>query len=629
MKNFKVLDKIEKYEDFKSLETEDLFPLAEDLRKYIIEIVSKNGGHLASNLGVIELAIALLYKFNLPKDKIIWDVGHQSYIHKILTDRKEAFKTLRQYKGISGFPKREESIFDVFGTGHSSTSISAGIGIATARDLKEDNFKVISVIGDGSLTAGIALEALNYAGSVDKDFIVIVNDNEFSISKNVGALSSYLNRILTGKIITRLREDIKKTLQLIPGSVGESLRKFVKHTEVTLKGFVIPPGIIFEELGYQYVGPVDGHNLELLLETFDNIKDLNKPILLHVNTVKGKGYEPAENSPTKFHGIGQFKIETGLSIKKSTTPSYTDIFSRTIIKLAEKDDKIVAITAAMPSGTGLEKFSEIYPDRFFDVGISEQHGVTFAAGLATEGFKPVVAIYSTFLQRAFDMLIHDVALQKLPVIFAMDRAGIVGEDGPTHHGLFDISYLRCIPNFIIMAPKDENELQHMLFTATKLKNPVAIRYPRGAGTGVELDKEFRELEVGKFELIKDGSELMVISVGHVFKEVSEAVKDFDDKVGLINLRFIKPLDEKLKDIFLKYRKIVVIEENVISGGAGSGILEFAALSGFSNFECFKLIGINDSFVEHGNQKLLKDKYGLSSEKIKKAIEGVLYGGSKD
>jgi 1-deoxy-D-xylulose-5-phosphate synthase len=570
MKNFKVLDKIEKYEDFKSLETEDLFPLAEDLRKYIIEIVSKNGGHLASNLGVIELAIALLYKFNLPKDKIIWDVGHQSYIHKILTDRKEAFKTLRQYKGISGFPKREESIFDVFGTGHSSTSISAGIGIATARDLKEDNFKVISVIGDGSLTAGIALEALNYAGSVDKDFIVIVNDNEFSISKNVGALSSYLNRILTGKIITRLREDIKKTLQLIPGSVGESLRKFVKHTEVTLKGFVIPPGIIFEELGYQYVGPVDGHNLELLLETFDNIKDLNKPILLHVNTVKGKGYEPAENSPTKFHGIGQFKIETGLSIKKSTTPSYTDIFSRTIIKLAEKDDKIVAITAAMPSGTGLEKFSEIYPDRFFDVGISEQHGVTFAAGLATEGFKPVVAIYSTFLQRAFDMLIHDVALQKLPVIFAMDRAGIVGEDGPTHHGLFDISYLRCIPNFIIMAPKDENELQHMLFTATKLKNPVAIRYPRGAGTGVELDKEFRELEVGKFELIKDGSELMVISVGHVFKEVSEAVKDFDDKVGLINLRFIKPLDEKLKDIFLKYRKIVVIEENVISGGAGRG-----------------------------------------------------------
>ncbi len=620
----KILNEINRYEDFKNLDKNDLIYLAEDLREFIIEVISKNGGHLASNLGVVELAITLLYSFNLPDDKIIWDVGHQSYIHKILTDRKDKFSTIRKAGGISGFPKRKESIYDVFGTGHSSTSISAGIGIATGRDLKNETFKVISVIGDGSLTAGIALEALNYSGAADKDFIVVLNDNEMSISKNVGGLASYLNRIMTGKVITKIRDDIKRTLQLIPGGVGESLRKFIKHAETTVKGFVIPPGIIFEELGYQYVGPVDGHNIELLLETFDNVKILRKPVLVHVYTTKGKGYEFAENAPTKFHGIGAFKIDTGITEKKSNIPTYTKVFSDTVIKIAKENEKIVAITAAMPSGTGLEEFGKEFPDRFFDVGISEQHGVTFAAGLATEGFIPIVAIYSTFLQRAYDMIVHDVALQNLHVIFALDRAGIVGEDGPTHHGLFDISYLRHIPNLVLMAPKDENELQHMLYTATKLNQPVAIRYPRGTGIGVDMDKDFINLEIGKCEVVKEGEKVLIISVGHVFNEVYEAAKSFDE-VEIINLRFIKPLDKILINKLERFENVIVVEENVKAGGAGSAILELAAENKILNFKNFINLGIEDKFIEHGAQSYLREKYGLNSEKIKSVIEGVLNG----
>ncbi len=620
-----ILSKISTYNDFKKLDIKELPELADELRKFVINVISKNGGHLASNLGIVELAIALLYTFNLPYDKIIWDVGHQSYIHKILTDRKDKFPTIRQINGISGFPKREESIYDVFGTGHSSTSISAGIGIATGRDLLNEGFKVVSVIGDGSLTAGIALEALNYSGAVDRDFIVVLNDNEMSISKNVGGLASYLNRIMTGKVITKIRDDIKRTLQLIPGGVGESLRKFIKHAETSVKGFVIPPGIIFEELGYQYVGPVDGHNIDLLLETFDNVRFLNKPVLVHVYTTKGKGYEFAENSPTKFHGIGAFKIETGVSKKKSSVPTYTEIFSHTISKIAKSNEKIVAITAAMPSGTGLEKFAKEFPDRCFDVGISEQHGVTFAAGLATQGFIPVVAIYSTFLQRAYDMIVHDVALQNLHVIFALDRAGIVGEDGPTHHGLFDISYLRHIPNMILMAPKDENELQHMLFTATKLNQPVAIRYPRGTGAGVNLDTEFKVIDIGRCEVIQEGSKVLVISVGHLFNEVLSAVESFGNDVELINLRFIKPLDKILIDKLKRFENVIVVEENVKAGGAGSAILEFAADNNIFQFKNFKILGIEDKFVEHGTQNYLREKYGLNSENIKSVIKGVLNG----
>ncbi len=620
-----ILSKISNYNDFKNLKKNELYQLSDELREFVIQVISKNGGHLASNLGIVELAVSLLYIFNLPYDKIIWDVGHQSYIHKILTDRKDRFNTIRQINGISGFPKRTESIFDVFGTGHSSTSISAGIGIATGRDLIGEDFKVVSVIGDGSLTAGIALEALNYSGAVDKDFIVVLNDNEMSISKNVGGLASYLNRIMTGKVITKIRDDIKKTLQLIPGNVGESLRKFIKHAETTVKGFVIPPGIIFEELGYQYVGPVDGHNIDMLLETFDNVRFMNKPVLVHVFTTKGKGYEFAENSPTKFHGVGAFKIETGISEKKSNIPTYTQVFSDAIIKIAKENSKIVAITAAMPSGTGLEKFSKEFPDRCFDVGISEQHGVTFAAGLSTQGFIPVVAIYSTFLQRAYDMIVHDVALQNLHVIFAIDRAGIVGEDGPTHHGLFDISYLRHIPNMVLMAPKDENELQHMLFTATKLNQPVAIRYPRGIGQGIELDDKLKEIELGKFELIKKGEKVLVISVGHIFNEVFEAVKEFENEVELINLRFIKPLDKVLKEKLNHFKNVIIVEENVKAGGAGSGLIEFAVENNIFNFKNFKIIGINDNFVEHGTQSYLRKKYGLNSENIKLVIEGVLNG----
>jgi 1-deoxy-D-xylulose-5-phosphate synthase len=413
---------------------------------------------------------------------------------------------------------------------------------------------------------------------------------------------------------------------MIPGGVGESLRKFIKHAETSVKGFVIPPGIIFEELGYQYVGPVDGHNIELLLETFDNVRFLNKPVLVHIYTTKGRGYEFAENSPTKFHGIGAFKIDTGVSEKKSIIPTYTQVFSDTIVKLAKNNEKIVAITAAMPSGTGLEEFSKKFPDRCFDVGISEQHGVTFAAGLSTQGFIPVVAIYSTFLQRAYDMIVHDVALQNLHVIFALDRAGIVGEDGPTHHGLFDISYLRHIPNMILMAPKDENELQHMLYTATKLNQPVAIRYPRGTGRGIGIDKEFKKIEIGKCEIIQEGQKILVISVGHLFNEVFEAVNSFNNKdVELINLRYIKPLDKILINKLQQFENIIVVEENAKAGGAGSAILELAAENGVLNFKNFKILGLDDTFIEHGTQSYLREKCGLNSEKIKSVIEGVLNG----
>ncbi len=619
-----ILSKIDCYEDFKKLHIRDLPKLAQELRDTIINTISNNGGHLASNLGAIELTIALLYSFNLPNDKIIWDVGHQCYAHKILTGRRSLFPTIRKEGGLSGFPKRSESVYDSFDTGHSSTSISAGLGMAVARDIKNEKFKVISVIGDGSLTAGIAFEGLNLAGSIDKDLIIILNDNEMSISKNVGALSSYLSKILTGKIFTRLREDFKKTIQLIP-SVGDQILKFMKHTEASVKGFVIPPGVIFEELGYEYVGPIDGHNIDVLLETFENIKSHNKPILIHVYTKKGKGYSPAENQPTKFHGIGSFTIETGDNKHKSNCTTYTEAFSDIITHLAANDSKIVAITAAMPSGTGLEKFSKNFPDRFFDCGISEQHCVTFAAGLATQGFIPVVAIYSTFLQRAYDMLLHDVALQNLHIIFALDRAGIVGEDGPTHHGVFDISYLRHIPNFIIMAPKNQTELKDMITFATKVKSPIAIRYPRGCSDdSIYNPKTPQPIEIGRSEVISNGENLLLISVGHIFENVIKAAEPFQNQIELINLRFIKPLDEELlQEKLLKFKKVIVVEENVTAGGAGSAILEFASRKGILDFKLFKIIGIDNIFVEHGSQKYLRERYGLSTENIKKEIEGAL------
>ncbi len=620
-----ILDRIKNYDDFKKLKYSDIKKLPDEVRRLIIEVVSKNGGHLASSLGVVELTIALLYSFDFRKDKIVWDVGHQSYAYKILTDRKDRFQTLRKFGGISGFPSIKESKFDHFGTGHSGTSISAVTGFAVGRDLKRESNKVIAVIGDGSLTSGIAFEALNHSGHLDKDLIVILNDNEMSISKNVGALSRYLSKIMTGKVVLKLREDIKKRLGLIPG-IGEQILKFAKHAETTFKGFIVPPGIIFEELNFTYFGPIDGHNIDELTETFEKIKPLKKPILIHVITKKGKGYEFSEKNPTKFHGIGKFKIETGEAEKKKGIKTYTEVFADAIIELAEKNDKIIGITAAMPSGTGLEKFGEKFPQRFFDVGICEQHAVTFAGGLTLEGFIPVVAIYSTFLQRAYDMIVHDIAIQNLHVVFAIDRAGIVGEDGITHHGLFDIAYLRHIPNMVVMCPKDENELKHMIYTAIeKISNPVAIRYPRGFGKGVKLDKNFKEIPFGKAEIIKEGEDILIISVGSIFQEVEKAINDLNFNPEIINLRFVKPLDEDLLiDKLKKFKKIIVVEEGIINGGAGSAILELCAKRNIFNFEKFKIIGINN-FVPHGSQEVLRDINGLSAEKLKKTFIEVANG----
>ncbi len=620
-----ILDKIKNYSDFKKLSYSEIKKLPKEVRKLIIEVVSKNGGHLASSLGVVELTIALLYSFDFRKDKIVWDVGHQSYAYKILTDRKDKFHTLRQYGGISGFPSIFESKFDHFGTGHSGTSISASSGFAVGRDLKNENHKVIAVIGDGSLTSGIAFEGLNFSGHIDKDLIVILNDNEMSISENVGALSRYLNKIMTGKVVLKLREDIKKTLTSIPG-FGESFLKFIKHAESTLKGFIVPPGIIFEELNFTYFGPVDGHNIDELVSLFEKIKPLHKPILIHAITKKGKGYDLAEKDPIKFHGIGKFKVETGESLKKKDIKTYTEVFAESLVKIGKKNEKVVGITAAMPSGTGLEKFGKEFPDRFFDVGICEQHAVTFAGGLSLEGFIPVVAIYSTFLQRAYDMIVHDICIQNLHVVFAIDRAGIVGEDGITHHGLFDIAYLRHIPNMTIMAPKDENELQHMIYTAIeKLDSPVAIRYPRGQGVGVDLDNEFKEIPIGKCEVVKEGKDLLIISVGHVFNEVYKAVENVKVDAELINLRFIKPLDEKiLLEKLKKHKRVMVVEEGIVNGGAGSAILEFCADKNILSFENFKIVGIKD-FVPHGSQNILRRVNNLTSDKIEKIIKEVTNG----
>ncbi len=621
-----MLEKIKNYNDFKKLTLDEIKELPEEIRKLIIDVVSKNGGHLASSLGVVELTLALGYVFDFRKDKVIWDVGHQCYTYKIITDRKDKFHTLRQLNGIAGFPSIKESPFDYFGTGHSGTSISATTGFAIGRDLKDENRKLIAVIGDGSLTSGIALEGLNFAGHIDRDMIIILNDNEMSISKNVGALSKYLSKLMRAKLSLKLREDIKKTLTSIP-AFGDSLLKIAKHAETTFKGFILPPGIIFEELGLTYIGPIDGHDIDELTETFENIKFLEKPIIVHVITKKGKGYELAEENPEKFHGIGKFKIETGESLSKKNKLTFTQVFSKSIIKLAEKNEEIIGITAAMPSGTGLEDFGKKFPDRIIDVGICEQHGVTFAAGLSLEGFIPVVAIYSTFLQRAYDMIIHDVCLQNLHVVFAIDRAGIVGEDGATHHGLFDIAYLRHIPNMTIMLPKDENELQHMIYTAVeKIKTPVALRYPRGYGEGVKLDNKFKEIPVGKAEIIQEGNDLCIISAGAVFHEVKNAIKELDYSIELINLRFVKPLD---KDLFLeklpKFKKVIVIEEGIVQGGAGSAILEFCAKNDIWDFEKFKIIGIDDKFVPHGKQNELRELNNLTADKIKKIIEEVVNG----
>lgn len=610
------LERIKSPSDLKILSLEELKRLASEIREELIYRVSRNGGHLASNLGVVELSIAIHYVFNSPKDKIIWDVGHQSYTHKLLTGRYNKFSTLRRYKGISGFPRRQESEHDPFGTGHSSTSISAALGIIEGRDKNREDFKVVAVIGDGAMTAGLAFEGLNNAGELKKDLIVILNDNEMSISQSVGAISAYLNRILTGERFQKFKKDTKTFLEGIP-KLGDKAAKIAQKTEEMLKGFFLP-GILFEELGFNYIGPIDGHNIELLIDTLKRISNSKTPILLHVITKKGKGYEFSENDPSLFHGVGPFKIETG-ALSYNSELTYSEVFGEAIVELAKEDEKIIAITAAMKEGTGLSYFAKKYPERFYDVGIAEAHAVTFAAGLATQGFKPVVAIYSTFLQRAYDEIIHDVCLQNLHVVFVIDRAGIVGDDGPTHNGIFDLSYLRHIPNMVVMSPKDDKELSYMLKLALGHNGPIAIRFPRGKVPSKDRsDLILYEFGIGEAEIINDGKDIALIAVGSMVYpalKVGKRLESHGISAMVVNARFIKPLDKDLLlNIANRVQIIITIEENVLLGGFGSAIIELFNDKGIRNI-VIKRVGIPDEFVEQGNRDELLRIYGLDEEGI--------------
>ena len=615
----RILDSINDPEDIRRLDLPSLNILAQEIRELIVETVSRSGGHLASSLGAVELTLAIHYVFNTPKDKLIWDVGHQAYTHKIITGRRDAFHTLRQKGGISGFPKREESVYDVFNVGHSSTSISAATGMAEARRLKGDGNKVVVVIGDGSMSAGMAFEGLNWAGDRKEDLIIILNDNEMSISPNVGALSSYLNRIMTGEAVTRMRTDIKTFLKSIP-SIGGHMLNFSRQVEESFKAFLLP-GALFEDLGFTYVGPLQGHRLDRLIKNLQNIKKMEGPVLVHVLTKKGKGYVHAEEEPLRFHGTSSFCVETGQPAVAETCPppiTYTRMFGETLVRLARQEGRIVAITAAMCDGTGLDQFARIFPERFFDVGIAEQHGVTFAAGLAAEGMIPFVAIYSTFMQRAYDQIIHDVCLQNLHVVFCLDRGGFVGDDGATHHGVFDLSYLRAIPNMIVMAPKDENELQHMLKTAVECKGPVAVRYPRGSGRGVPIDETPFPLEVGKGEILCEGSDLAIIAIGATVDAALSAAEELGKEgisARIVNARFVKPLDvDLICQTARKVRKLVIVEENVLMGGFGSAVLEALAGKGINNVQ-IRLLAIPDAFVEHATQQELRHIAGIDKDAI--------------
>lgn len=604
-----ILSKIDSPKDLRELKESDLVPLAQEVRDVIIDTVSKVGGHLAPCLGVVELTLALHYVFDTPEDKLIWDVGHQAYAHKLITGRRDQFHTLRQYNGISGFPKRSESEYDAFDTGHSSTSISAGLGIAIAKSLQEDPHKAIAIIGDGSMTGGIAFEALNQAGHLNKDLIVILNDNEMSISPNVGALSSFLSRKLTSKTVVRAKKDLSHFLKHNWANIGENIRHVLKKSEESIKGF-FTPGMLFEALKFDYIGPISGHNIEDLVETLENVRDFSTgPVLIHVLTKKGKGYAPAERNPGSYHGVGPFNIETGQPVPSTTkTISYTKAFGDTIIEIAKKDPKVVGITAAMPAGTGLMDFSHRFPERFFDVGIAEQHAVTFAAGQATEGMHPVVAIYSTFMQRALDQVIHDVCLPKLNVTFAIDRGGVVGDDGPTHHGVYDLTFLRFIPNMIVMAPKDEQELQHMLFTAINTPGPTAVRYARGNGTGIGLTTNYEKIPIGTGELLREGKDILLVAVGERVATALEAAEKLL-KVGIdaavINPRFITPLDgDLISEWAQKTGKIITIEDNAKKGGFGSAVLELLVSRDLNNISC-RILGIPDRFLEHADQDTLR------------------------
>jgi 1-deoxy-D-xylulose-5-phosphate synthase len=611
-----ILENLDSPAGLKELSVAELENLAGEIRETIIDTVAANGGHLASSLGVVELTIALHRVFDSPTDKIVWDVGHQAYAHKLLTGRRERFSTLRQLGGISGFPKRDESPHDCFDVGHSSTSISAALGMAAARDVLGGSEKVVAVIGDGSLTAGLAFEGLNQAGHLKKDLIVILNDNEMSISPNVGALSSFLSRKMTSDLFVRLKRETEQFLGNVP-RFGRDLVNIARRAEESFKGF-FTPGMLFEAFGFEYVGPLDGHRLPELVETLQNVSRLRGPILVHVVTRKGKGYPPAERNPSEFHGVGPFDRASGeVKQGKGKAASYTAVFGRTLVELAERDRRVVAITAAMAEGTGLKEFAARFPDRFFDVGIAEQHAVTFAAGLACQGLRPTVAIYSTFLQRGYDNIVHDVCLQNLPVSFALDRAGLVGADGPTHHGVFDYTFLRHIPNLTIMVPRDEVELRRAMATALAADGPLAYRYPRGSGIGLSLDGPFEPVPIGRGEKLRDGADGVIFAAGTTVAAALAAAEQLaaeGTRMAVVDPRFLKPLDREL--IAGESRRcglIVTVEENVRQGGFGSAILELLAEEGIS--PRVLSIGLPDAFIEQGSQEELRARYGLDAEGI--------------
>ncbi len=639
----RILDSIDSPAQLRTLTVAQMQELAEEIRREIIEKVSVKGGHLAPNLGVVELTMALHYVFNTPEDLLVWDIGHQAYVHKLLTGRRDRFHTIRQFGGLSGYLRREESPYDVFGASHASTSISAALGLAVGRDLQGQTFKVVAVIGDGALTGGMALEAINNAGSLKKNLIIVLNDNDKSISDNVGALHHYLGKarqMETSPSFRHLREMAKESIEKLP-VVGDKAREAAGRAETSFKHFVMhsKSATIFEELGFKFFGPFDGHDLHLMLEVFENIKKIEGPVIVQVVTKKGKGWNIAEEDATKWHGPGAFDYATG-TIKKNPTdpPTYTEVFANTLVDLAEKDTSIVGITAAMAEGTGLKKLHQRFPERYFDVGIAEQHAVTFSGGLAISGLKPVVAIYSTFLQRAFDQVIHDICVQDLHVVFAMDRAGVVGEDGPTQHGVYDIAFMRILPNMKVMAPKDENELRHMLYTAIYMDGPVSLRYPRGKAQGVPMDAELQKLEVGKAELLSpqaieeaEQQSCVVLAYGTAVEQAQLAAKELADEgisVTLVNARWAKPLDEELIMRLAKAtRRIVTVEDHMVAGGFGSAVLEFLESRGMRDVDV-RVIGYPDKLIEHGAPSILKELYGLSSSHIKDAVRDLLHSESK-
>jgi len=619
-----ILEKINSPADVRKLPIEALPDLVNELRTEIIRVIAKNGGHLGASLGTAELTVALHYVFNTPQDRIVWDTGHQAHGHKIIT-RRDRFHTIRMKGGISGFPNRAESEYDTFGVGHASTAISAALGMAKARDISRAKHRVVAVVGDGALTGGIAFEGINNAGHLKTDLTVVLNDNRMSIAKNVGALSKYLTTVTSGKVYNRFEADVWELLGLIP-KVGGKSRKLARRIKESIKNLIVP-GIIFEELGFRYFGPIDGHNVEFLAKTLKDVRELPGPIMLHIVTEKGKGIEGAEQDSQRFHAVGGFDKVPGDKPKKKGAPSYTGVFSKSLIKAARENDKVVGITAAMPDGTGLTDFGREFPDRFFDVGIAEQHAVTFAAGLSTEGLIPVVAIYSTSLQRAYDQVIHDVALQNLPVRFVMDRAGLVGEDGPTHHGTVDVSYLRPVPNFVVMAPKDENELQHMLKTMVEYDSgPSAMRIPRGSGLGVTMDEEFVALPIGKAEVLREGEHIVLIGYGTMvapLEKAADLLAQQNIQATVVNARFAKPLDTELLDSLCEREPVIITaEDNVQPGGFGSGVLDYLAGRGYDTRKIVTF-ALPDRFIEHGPRGDLLEDVGLTAENFAHAAAEML------